>query len=65
MKILISISIIAMILLEVPIADAQINVSDSSIAKPKHFSENVFGVLGFSVTVFFWRAILELLFQHV
>ncbi|MEP7235614.1 MAG: hypothetical protein ABI778_09985 [Ignavibacteriota bacterium] len=44
MKLLKSVSVFIIILLLASQADAQINVSDSSIPKPKHFAENVFGV---------------------
>ncbi len=37
-------SILALILLAVSVSEAQINVSDSTILKPKRFSENIFGI---------------------
>jgi len=44
MKIVRGIVFFVLILLVVPVANAQINISDSTISKPKHFSENIFGV---------------------
>ena len=44
MKKIVSISVILCLMLSALNAEAQINVSDSSVPKPKHFSENVFGV---------------------